>query len=143
MHAIGYVIRLAPSRHGISHLLDEFGSKGADDVKPQYLLTVLVHYSFGKAFFLHHGLTFGYTEVPGPAYQNLMILSGLLFCQANRCNLRHVAPKPLQKALYLGFSQIGQLLQVVWLGWSQFPVPEASLAWVRGGRTTSRSAKPN
>jgi hypothetical protein len=47
---------------------------------------------------------------------------------ANRCNLRHVAPKTLHKALYVGFSQIGRPLQVVCLGWSQFPVPEARLA---------------
>ena len=34
--------------------------------------------------------------------------------EANRCNLGHVAPKTLQKALYVGFSQIGRPLQVVW-----------------------------
>ena len=34
--------------------------------------------------------------------------------EANRCNLGHVTPKPLQKALYVGFSQTGQPLQVVW-----------------------------
>ena len=33
--------------------------------------------------------------------------------EANRCNLRHVTPKALQKALYVGFSQIGRPLQVV------------------------------
>ena len=48
--------------------------------------------------------------------------------EANRCNLRHVAPKTLQKALYVGFSQIGRPLQVVCFGWSQFPIPEARLA---------------
>jgi len=47
---------------------------------------------------------------------------------ANRCNLRHVTPKPLQKALYVGYAQIGRPLQVVCLGWSQFPLPEARLA---------------
>src|ERR1017187_1731330 len=46
----------------------------------------------------------------------------------NRCNLRHVTPKTLQKALYLGFSQSGRRLQVVCVGWSQFPIPEARLA---------------
>src|ERR1019366_3735802 len=45
--------------------------------------------------------------------------------EANRCNLRHVTPKTLQKALYVGFSQIGRPPQVVCLGWSQFPAPEA------------------
>jgi len=43
--------------------------------------------------------------------------------EANRCNLGHVTPKTLQKALYVGFSQIGRPLQVVCLGWSQFPIP--------------------
>ena len=43
----------------------------------------------------------------------------------NRCNLRRVTPKTLQKALYVGFSQIGRPLQVVCLGWSQFPIPDA------------------
>jgi hypothetical protein len=52
--------------------------------------------------------------------------------EANRCNLRHVAPKTLQKALYVGFSQIGQPLQVVGFGWSQFPIPEARLAGQAG-----------
>jgi hypothetical protein len=40
--------------------------------------------------------------------------------EANRCNLRHVAPRTLQKALYVGFSQIGRPLRVVCLGWSHF-----------------------
>src|ERR1035441_6827034 len=44
------------------------------------------------------------------------------------CNLRHVAPKTLQKALYVGFSQIGRPLPVVCFGWSQFPIPEAPRA---------------
>ena len=48
--------------------------------------------------------------------------------EANRCNLGHVTPKTLQKALYVGFSQTGRPLQVVWCGWSQFPIPEARLA---------------
>src|ERR1035437_8440106 len=30
---------------------------------------------------------------------------------ANRCNLRHITPKTLQEALYVGFSQIGRPLQ--------------------------------
>jgi hypothetical protein len=47
---------------------------------------------------------------------------------ANHCNLRHVTPKTLQKALYVGYGQIGRPLQVVCLGWSQFPIPEARLA---------------
>ena len=33
--------------------------------------------------------------------------------EANRCDLRHVTPKTLRKALYVGFSQIGRPLQVV------------------------------
>jgi hypothetical protein len=48
--------------------------------------------------------------------------------EANRCNPRHVTPKTLQKALYVGFSQIGWPLQVVCFAWSQFPIPEAPLA---------------
>ena len=47
--------------------------------------------------------------------------------EANRCNLGHVTPKTLQKALYVGFFGSGRLLQVVCLGWSQFPFPEARL----------------
>src|ERR1035441_538327 len=47
--------------------------------------------------------------------------------EANRCNLRHVTPKTLQKALYVGFSESSRPLQVVCLGWSQFPVPKARL----------------
>ena len=34
--------------------------------------------------------------------------------EANRCNLRHVTPKTLQKALYVGFSEVDRPLQVVW-----------------------------
>ena len=52
--------------------------------------------------------------------------------EPNRCNLRHVAPKTLQKALYVGFSQIGRPLQVVYFGESQFPFPEAPLAGQAG-----------
>ena len=48
--------------------------------------------------------------------------------KANRCNLRHVAPNTLQKALYVGFFGSGQPQQVVCLGGSQFPFPEAPLA---------------
>src|ERR1035438_5415910 len=48
--------------------------------------------------------------------------------EANRCNLRHVAPKTLQKALYVGFSQASRPQQVVCFGWSRFPIPEARLA---------------
>jgi hypothetical protein len=33
--------------------------------------------------------------------------------EANRCSLGHETPKRLQKALYVGFSQIGRPLQVV------------------------------
>jgi len=40
--------------------------------------------------------------------------------EANRCNLRHVTPKTLQKALYVRFSQIGRPLQVVCLGGPNF-----------------------
>jgi hypothetical protein len=46
---------------------------------------------------------------------------------ANRCNLRHVTPKTLQKALYVGLSQIGRPLQVVCFGGSRFPILEAHL----------------
>jgi hypothetical protein len=48
--------------------------------------------------------------------------------EANRCNLGHVTPKTLQKALYVGSFGSGRLLQVVCLGWSQFPIPEPRLA---------------
>src|ERR1035438_708029 len=51
---------------------------------------------------------------------------------ANRCNLRHVTPKTLQKALYVGFSQISRPLQVVWFGWSHFPVPETRFTGCAG-----------
>jgi hypothetical protein len=36
--------------------------------------------------------------------------------EANRCNLRHLTPKPLQKALYVGFSGSGSPPQVVCFG---------------------------
>jgi hypothetical protein len=52
--------------------------------------------------------------------------------EANRCNLGHVTPKTLQKALYVGSYQIGRPLQVVCLGRSQFPIPEARLAGQAG-----------
>ena len=52
--------------------------------------------------------------------------------EANRCNLRHVTPKTLQKALYVGFSQTGQPLQVVYFGWSQFAIPGVHLAGQAG-----------
>jgi len=52
--------------------------------------------------------------------------------KANRCILRHVAPKTLQKALYVGFFQSGRPPQVVCLGWSRFPMPEARLAGQAG-----------
>src|ERR1035438_4985202 len=52
--------------------------------------------------------------------------------EANRCNLRHVAPKTLQNELYVGFSQIGRPLQVAYFGGSQFPIPEARLAGSAG-----------
>ena len=48
--------------------------------------------------------------------------------EANRCNLGHVTPKMLRKALYVGFFGSGRLLQVVWRDESRFPVPEVSLA---------------
>ena len=47
--------------------------------------------------------------------------------EGNRCNLRHVAPKTLQKALYVGFFESGRPLQVVWRGGSHFPIPEGRL----------------
>ena len=52
--------------------------------------------------------------------------------EANRCDLRHVTPRPLQKALYVGLSQIGRPLQVVCLGWFQFPIPEERLSGKAG-----------
>ena len=51
--------------------------------------------------------------------------------EANRCNLRHVTPKTLQKALYVVFSESGRPLQVVWFGWSRFPMPEALVSTCR------------
>jgi hypothetical protein len=71
---------------------------------------------------------------------NRATLPGKPTDEANRCNLRHVTLKALQKALYVGFSQISQPLQVVCLRWSQFPVPEARLAAV--GETNLRSDPP-
>src|ERR1035438_4337773 len=38
-------------------------------------------------------------------------------------NLRHVAPKTLQKALYVGCSESAQPLQVAYFAWPRFPVP--------------------
>jgi hypothetical protein len=52
--------------------------------------------------------------------------------EANRYNLGHLTPKTLQKALYVGLSQIIKPLQVVYLGWSQFPFSEARLAGYAG-----------
>jgi hypothetical protein len=52
--------------------------------------------------------------------------------EANRCILGHLTPKTLQKALYVGSSQTSRPLQVVCLGWSQFPFPEAPLAGQAG-----------
>jgi hypothetical protein len=43
--------------------------------------------------------------------------------EGNRCKLRHEAPKALQKALYVGCSERGRPLQVVYFGWSRFPGP--------------------
>jgi len=48
--------------------------------------------------------------------------------EANRCKLRQVTPTTLQKALYVGFSQIGRPLQVVYFSGSQFPFLEERLA---------------
>jgi hypothetical protein len=52
--------------------------------------------------------------------------------EANGCILRHVTPKMLQKAPYVGSARIAQPQQVVWFGWPQFPFPEASLAGQAG-----------
>src|ERR1039458_9585324 len=52
--------------------------------------------------------------------------------EANRCILGHGTPKTLRKALYVGSSQVGRPLQVLCLGWSQFPIPEARLAGYAG-----------
>src|ERR1039457_2582014 len=52
--------------------------------------------------------------------------------EANRCNLRHVTPKTLQKALYVGFVESGRPPQVVCFGWSQFPVPETRFTGCAG-----------
>jgi hypothetical protein len=48
--------------------------------------------------------------------------------EANRCILRYVTPKTLQKAPYVGSSQIPQPPQVVCFCLSQFPFPEPPLA---------------
>ena len=48
--------------------------------------------------------------------------------EANRCNPRHVTPKALQKALYVGLFGSGPPLQVAYFGGSQFPFPEVRLA---------------
>ena len=47
---------------------------------------------------------------------------------ANGCKLRHGAPKRLQKAQYVGFSESAQPLQVVYFGWPDFQSQEARLA---------------
>jgi hypothetical protein len=52
--------------------------------------------------------------------------------EANRYNLGHLKPRTLQKTLYVGSSQIGQPLQVVWYGGSQFPFPELPLTGQAG-----------
>ena len=70
-------------------------------------------------FYLGHNRTVG----PKPADE------------ANRCILRHVTPKTLQIALYVGYSQVGRPLPVVCFGWSQFPFPEARLAGQAGQPT--------
>ena len=49
-------------------------------------------------------------------------------CEANRCNLRHVTPKTLRKALYVGFFAGGQPQHVVYFGGCRFPFPEVLLA---------------
>ena len=51
--------------------------------------------------------------------------------EGNRCNLRHVAPKTLQKALYVVCSESGGPLQVVCRGLSRFPVPGSAPAHLR------------
>ena len=56
----------------------------------------------------------------GSSWAPIAPLSRKPIDEANRCNLRHVAPRTLQKALYVGFSQIGRPLRVVCLGWSHF-----------------------
>ena len=48
--------------------------------------------------------------------------------KANRCILRHLTPKTLQIALYVGGFESGRPLQVVCFCWSQFPFPEAPSA---------------
>ena len=60
--------------------------------------------------------------------------------EANRGNLGHLTPKTLQKALYVGSSQIGRPPQVVCFGWSLFPVPEACLPH-RSSNPTALSLK--
>src|ERR1035437_1322830 len=61
--------------------------------------------------------------------------------EANRYNLGHLTPKTFQKALYVGLSQIGQPLQVVYFGWSGFPFPEAPLAGQSEPQSTPFSAE--
>ena len=62
--------------------------------------------------------------------------------EANRCNLRHVTPKMLQKALYVGFSESGRPLQVVCFGWSQFPIPEVRLTGKAGPIYLEKAVQP-
>ena len=57
-----------------------------------------------------------HTVAPKPTYK------------ANCCDLRHLPPKTLQKALYVGSFQVRQPPQVVGFGGSQFPFPKAPLA---------------
>ena len=56
--------------------------------------------------------------------------------EANRCSLGYEAPKRLQKALYVGFSQVGQPLASV--NWP-VPVSNPRSAPRRAGRTNLRS----
>ena len=57
--------------------------------------------------------------------------------EANGCDLGHLTPKTLQKALYVGLSQISQPLQVVCFCWSQFPFPEAPPSKGRQDQSTA------
>jgi len=66
--------------------------------------------------------------------------------EADRCNLGHLTPKALQKALYVGLCESGRPLQVAYFGWFQFPVPEARLAGLAGliyGLTPYHDADPH
>jgi hypothetical protein len=56
-------------------------------------------------------------------YSGKRLFRNLPVDKPHTCNLRHVTPKTLQKAQYVGCSESAQPQQVAYFGWSQFPVP--------------------